>query len=630
MCTPKDIGRIQLGPYEVDCWYSAPYPDGYEQKKLYLCQHCLKYYRSPQAMAKCCGGGFSPGPPVGQEAPALPEKEAARQRYGPPGRQVYSDLAQGIRAYEVDGALHKTYAQCLCLLTKLFLDHADIAYSVEPYLFYVFTETTPEHGEQLLGHFSKDKAQTYGTNLSCILTLPPYQRRGLGQLFVSLSYELSRRDGYAGTPERPLSDLGERCYRRFWGDTLLSLLWAELQLNRQHAPQPQRHKTKKKKGKGGRGAGAPRYSTIAQMSAATYIAESDVTATLAALNLLHFGAAEGLQKVDPDMAEQLVPGLYITTVAAPQAAAAAAAAAQASAPSNNGASRGGRKLRLDRRAVRYTPPSQRTAASEAEEARGSDAEENEAALDAAARAECAAQEAAGGAVDGSVSAAMAARCARLRQRRLSAGAAGTDGQEHDNDDVSRARACGYREVLVTAATIRAALAGAQIKVGGTVPAESVQAALCEYFDDLSTNSAEEEPLDSAAFGARHAPLELLEQSDKVEKGEKEAEGVTDHAQPGAGVSNDTSEEEAAAAAAAAAEEEEGESGGEEAVLEVRVQGGQVVQVERELWECIRSIRAQSGSVLSSKKVFQKVQRMGWSKVNRKVINALWELECPGA
>ena len=53
-------------------------------------------------------------------------------------------------------------------------------------------------------------------NLACILVFPPWQRKGLGKILMGISYEISKREGRVGGPEKPLSELGRRGYMRFW------------------------------------------------------------------------------------------------------------------------------------------------------------------------------------------------------------------------------------------------------------------------------------------------------------------------------------------------------------------------------------------------------------------------------
>ena len=43
-----------------------------------------------------------------------------------------------------------------------------------------------------MGYFSKEKESPDGNNVACILTLPPYQRKGYGKLLIAFSYELSK------------------------------------------------------------------------------------------------------------------------------------------------------------------------------------------------------------------------------------------------------------------------------------------------------------------------------------------------------------------------------------------------------------------------------------------------------
>lgn len=88
--------------------------------------------------------------------------------------------------FEVDGKDHKLYCQCLCLLAKLFLDHKTLYFDVLPFVFYILTEVD-KFGCHVVGYFSKEKDSTECNNLACILTLPPYQRKGYGKFLISFS-----------------------------------------------------------------------------------------------------------------------------------------------------------------------------------------------------------------------------------------------------------------------------------------------------------------------------------------------------------------------------------------------------------------------------------------------------------
>ncbi|EIW65628.1 hypothetical protein TREMEDRAFT_36119 [Tremella mesenterica DSM 1558] len=188
------IKKIRFGEFDIDTWYSAPYPEEYQNSpegRLWLCEFCLRYMKS----------GFVAGR----------HKMKCKTRH-PPGDEIYRD--GNLSIFEVDGRKNKIYCQNLCLLAKMFLDHKTLYYDVEPFLFYVATEVD-EIGARFLGYFSKEK-RSLENNVSCIMTLPVRQRKGWGQMLIDFSYLLSKKEGRVGSPEKPLSGLGQVAYQRYW------------------------------------------------------------------------------------------------------------------------------------------------------------------------------------------------------------------------------------------------------------------------------------------------------------------------------------------------------------------------------------------------------------------------------
>jgi histone acetyltransferase MYST1 len=233
----KNIQKIELGRYEIDCWYFSPFPDAYAKAdKLYFCEGCLKYMRFVKTL--------------------VDHRRTCKHR-NPPGMLIYRK--DNLEVYELDGEVDKLYCQNICLTAKLFLDHKTLYYDVSPFHFYVLCEVD-EEGTHPVGYFSKEKASPDDYNLACIMILPPHQRKGYGRFLIQLSYEISRRENKTGSPEKPLSDLGLVSYRSFWTLEILMRLK--------------------------RAASQSRILTIDDLVDITAFKREDVIDTLARLNLL--------------------------------------------------------------------------------------------------------------------------------------------------------------------------------------------------------------------------------------------------------------------------------------------------------------------------------------------------------
>ena len=198
-CLPP---KIHLGQFEIDTWYTSVYPQEYALLPiLYLCEFCLKYMKSYEVLLR---------------------HKTKCTLTNPPAREIYRKENQSV--FEIDGKSNTIYCQNLCLLGKLFLDHKTLYYDVEPFIFYVLTKND-EFGCHIIGYFSKEKYQQK-FNLSCIMTLPAYQKQGYGKFLIQFSYLLSLREQRIGTPEKPLSLLGRVAYISFWKSAILDYVTA--------------------------------------------------------------------------------------------------------------------------------------------------------------------------------------------------------------------------------------------------------------------------------------------------------------------------------------------------------------------------------------------------------------------
>ena len=147
------------------------------EERLFICEFCLKYMKKKKTYLRHRG-------------------ECTCR--GPPGTEIYrekTDAGSNLCVYEIDGKENRVYCQNLCLLSKLFLDHKNLYYDVDPFYFYVITEVD-EFGAHIVGYFSKEKQSAEDYNLACILTFSQFQKYGYGKIIIDcLDMRSVRRRG---------------------------------------------------------------------------------------------------------------------------------------------------------------------------------------------------------------------------------------------------------------------------------------------------------------------------------------------------------------------------------------------------------------------------------------------------
>jgi histone acetyltransferase HTATIP len=241
---PRNVRAFLFGDTEVEAWYFTPHPLADLQARQALEECGRDSAMSPSASVRVSNSPVPSPSPLSAIVPrasnfvmnvcpfclscfadriSLLDSHLPVCARVPPGREVYRDLEQRVIVFEADGSVHRGFCERLALISKSYLEHKSLDYDTTPFVFYTLCSIT-DHGCIVAAYFSREKRNPDAFNLSCILTLPQHQGRGLGRFLVEMSYEMSRREGRLGSPEKPLSDLGEKIYQSYWKESVLDAL----------------------------------------------------------------------------------------------------------------------------------------------------------------------------------------------------------------------------------------------------------------------------------------------------------------------------------------------------------------------------------------------------------------------
>lgn len=221
--------------------------------RLYVCPCCFKYSKELvpwwQHVHFCERRGYIPGEKIYTHPKRRPIRQATDSstliNKSPGRKRKHSDIPVDATdatgeddgewsIWQVDGEKDVLFCQNLSLFAKLFLDNKSVFFDVNSFHYFLLVHTAPRPPpgaadnallppkHQIVGFFSKEKLSWDNNNLACILVFPPWQRKGLGALLMGVSYEISKREGMLGGPEKPISDLGKKGYKRFWAGEIAS------------------------------------------------------------------------------------------------------------------------------------------------------------------------------------------------------------------------------------------------------------------------------------------------------------------------------------------------------------------------------------------------------------------------